>query len=50
MGCCKYSSRTTVNVRANKNIAETACTLCGQCVSNCPRGCTYRKRRCRNRA
>ena len=31
-------SRTTVNVRANKNIAETACTLCGQCVSNCPVG------------
>ena len=31
-------SRTTVNVRANKNIAETSCTLCGQCVSNCPVG------------
>lgn len=31
-------SRTTVNVRANRNIAETACTLCGQCVSNCPVG------------
>ena len=31
-------SRTTVNVRANRNIADTSCTLCGQCVSNCPVG------------
>ena len=29
-------SRTTVNVRGNQNIRETACTLCGQCVVNCP--------------
>ena len=31
-------SRTTVNVRGNQNIRETACTLCGQCVVNCPVG------------
>ena len=31
-------SRTTVNVRGNKSLRETACTLCGQCVSNCPVG------------
>ncbi len=31
-------SRTTVNVRANKALTETSCTLCGQCVSNCPVG------------
>ena len=31
-------SRTTVNVRGNHKIHETACTLCGQCVSSCPVG------------
>ena len=31
-------SRTTVNVRANKKLEDTSCTLCGQCVSNCPVG------------
>ena len=31
-------SRTTVNVRGNRKIHETACTLCGQCVSSCPVG------------
>ena len=31
-------SRTTVNVAKNKTIQETKCTLCGQCVVNCPVG------------
>ncbi|MGN0328200.1 MAG: [FeFe] hydrogenase, group A [Lachnospira sp.] len=31
-------SRTTVNVSKNRNIQETKCTLCGQCVANCPVG------------
>ena len=31
-------SRTTVNVRGNHKVHETACTLCGQCVSSCPVG------------
>ncbi len=31
-------SRTTVNIAKNKTIQETKCTLCGQCVVNCPVG------------
>lgn len=31
-------SRTTVNVAKNRLIQETNCTLCGQCVVNCPVG------------
>ena len=31
-------SRTTVNVRGNEEMAKTDCTLCGQCVVNCPVG------------
>lgn len=31
-------SRTTVNVRGNRKIEETSCTLCGQCAANCPVG------------
>ena len=31
-------SRTTVNIAKNKTILETKCTLCGQCVVNCPVG------------
>lgn len=31
-------SRTTVNIAKNKTIQETKCTMCGQCVVNCPVG------------
>ena len=31
-------SRTTVSVTGNNNIRETACTLCGQCITHCPVG------------
>ena len=31
-------SRTSVNIAKNKTIQETKCTLCGQCVVNCPVG------------
>jgi NADH-quinone oxidoreductase subunit G len=31
-------SRTTVNVAKNRDIKETDCSLCGQCVVNCPVG------------
>ena len=38
VGLVNTGSRTTVNVRGNHKIHETACTLCGQCVSSCPVG------------
>ena len=31
-------SRTTVNVSGHKTIEESACSLCGQCVTHCPVG------------
>lgn len=31
-------SRTTVDVSLNRKITETACTLCGQCITHCPVG------------
>lgn len=31
-------SRTTINVTGNKKIEESNCTLCGQCIINCPVG------------
>ena len=31
-------SRTTVNVSYNRDITTTDCTLCGQCIVNCPVG------------
>lgn len=31
-------SRTTVNVSEHKTIEESACSLCGQCITHCPVG------------
>lgn len=31
-------SRTTVDVAGNMTIEESACTLCGQCITHCPTG------------
>ena len=31
-------SRTTVNVSGHKTIRESACSLCGQCITHCPVG------------
>lgn len=31
-------SRTTVNVSGNKNITDSNCSLCGQCITHCPVG------------
>lgn len=31
-------SRTTVDVRGNKSIDTSLCTLCGQCITHCPTG------------
>ncbi len=31
-------SRTTVNVSHNRDIIDTNCTLCGQCITHCPTG------------
>ena len=31
-------SRTTVNVSGNRKINEADCSLCGQCIANCPVG------------
>ena len=31
-------SRTRVGVKGNKKIEDTACTLCGQCITHCPVG------------
>ena len=31
-------SRTTVGVRGNQKISDVNCSLCGQCVTNCPVG------------
>lgn len=31
-------SRTTVNVSGHKTIEESACSLCGQCITHCPTG------------
>ena len=31
-------SRTTVDVKKHKNICETDCALCGQCITHCPTG------------
>lgn len=31
-------SRTTVGVRENKKITDINCSLCGQCIKNCPTG------------
>ncbi|MGB4609216.1 MAG: NADH-dependent [FeFe] hydrogenase, group A6 [Saccharofermentanales bacterium] len=34
----KTGGRTTVGVSGNKNIEEANCSLCGQCITNCPVG------------
>lgn len=31
-------ARTTVGVKGNKKITDTNCSLCGQCIKNCPTG------------
>ena len=31
-------SRTTVDVSKHRNLIDTACTFCGQCVTHCPTG------------
>lgn len=36
-------SRTTVNVSLNRDIAQSGCVLCGQCVVNCPVGALYER-------
>ncbi len=32
----KTGSRTSVNVSFNRNIEESECSLCGQCITHCP--------------
>ncbi|MBQ7159479.1 MAG: iron hydrogenase small subunit [Treponema sp.] len=34
-------SRTTVNVNHNKKLEESDCSLCGQCIVNCPVGALH---------
>ena len=34
----KTGSRTTVDVSLNRNILDSDCALCGQCITHCPVG------------
>ena len=34
-------SRTTVNIRGGASLAESDCSLCGQCIVNCPVGALH---------
>lgn len=36
-------SRTTVNVAGHKTIDESACSLCGQCITHCPVGALHER-------
>lgn len=36
-------SRTTVNVSGHKTIDESACSLCGQCITHCPVGALHER-------
>lgn len=36
-------SRTNVNVSLNREISESDCSLCGQCIVNCPVGALYER-------
>lgn len=35
---CNTGSRTTVDVSGNRDICDSECTLCGQCITHCPTG------------
>lgn len=36
-------SRTTIDAAFNRNLNETDCTLCGQCITHCPVGALHEK-------